>query len=48
MVFKSVDKEYISPSVEVFDVACEAGFKNSTGELTFSNGTWDGYWYDTY
>lgn len=47
MIFNKTEKEYIKPSVEVFDVACEAGFKNSTGELSFTNGS-DGGWYDTY
>ena len=47
MIFNKTEKEYIKPSVEVFDVACEAGFKNSTGELSFGDGI-DGGWYDTY
>lgn len=35
--------EYIAPSVEVVDVACEAGFLGSTGELTYDDGKDDGW-----
>lgn len=35
--------EYIAPSVEVVDVACEAGFLGSTGELTYEKGEDDGW-----
>ena len=38
------NEEYIAPSVMMVDVACEAGFKASTGELTFVDGVDDG-WY---
>ena len=43
MIFDATDKEYIAPSVVVMDVACEAGFKNSTG-LSFDDGE-DGGWF---
>ncbi len=44
MILTKTEKEYIKPSLEMVDVACEAGFKNSTGELSFHNGIDDG-WY---
>ena len=44
MIFNTNNEEYIAPSVMVVDVACEAGFKNSTGDLTFVDGVDDG-WY---
>ena len=44
MIFKTNNEEYIAPSLMVVDVACEAGFKNSTGDLTFDDGVDDG-WY---
>lgn len=37
------NKEYIAPSIEVFDVTCEAGFLNSMGELSFTDGEDDGW-----
>jgi hypothetical protein len=40
-------KEYINPSLDVFEVASENGYANSTGGLTFGGGTSDG-WYGTY
>ena len=43
MIFNDTEKMYIAPSMVVVDVACEAGFKNST-ELTFMDGVDDG-WY---
>ena len=42
MIFKT-NEEYIAPSFEVVDVACEAGFQNSTGEMTFDDAI-DGGW----
>ena len=44
MIFKRQKEEYIAPSVMMVDVACEAGFKASSGELTFVDGVDDG-WY---
>lgn len=44
MIFNTNNEEYIAPSVMVVDVACEAGFKSSTGDLTFKDGEDDG-WY---
>ena len=41
------EENYIAPSVMVVDVVCEAGFQNSTGELTFNKGVDDG-WYGTF
>lgn len=35
--------DYIAPSVEVVDVACEAGFLGSTEGITFDKGTDDGW-----
>ena len=43
MIFKSTEKEYIAPSLMVVNVACEAGFRNSTGNLTFGDGKDDGW-----
>ena len=43
MKFSTKD-EYIAPSFEVVDVACEAGFKNST-ELSFEDGEEGGWVY---
>ena len=43
MIFNNKKEAYIAPAVVVVDVACEAGFKNST-ELSFSDGYDDG-WY---
>ena len=43
MIFNNRNEEYTAPSVMVVDVACEAGFKNST-DLSFSDGEDDG-WY---
>ncbi len=47
MVITKQEREYIAPLLEVVDVACEAGFQNSTGELTYDRATHDG-WYGTY
>lgn len=44
MIFNETEKMYIAPSMVVVDVACEAGFQNSTGEITFVDGVDDG-WY---
>lgn len=44
MVLNKKNEEYIAPSVSMVDVACEVGFKASTGELTFVDGVDDG-WY---
>ena len=44
MIFNTNKEEYITPSMMVVDVACEAGFKVSSGELTFDDGVDDG-WY---
>lgn len=44
MVFSKAKKEYIQPQLQVVDVACEAGFQNSTGGLKINNGVSDG-WY---
>lgn len=44
MIFNTKNEEYITPSVMVVDVACEAGFRASSGELTFVDGVDDG-WY---
>lgn len=44
MIFNKQNEEYIAPSVMVVDVACEAGFRASTGDLTFVDGVDDG-WY---
>ena len=44
MIFNKQKEEYIAPSVMVVDVICEAGFKASSGELTFVDGVDDG-WY---
>jgi hypothetical protein len=44
MIFNKLNEEYITPSLMVIDVACEAGFQNSTGEITFVDGVDDG-WY---
>ena len=41
------NEEYAAPSMMVVDVVCEAGFKASSGNLSFSNGMDDG-WYGTY
>ena len=41
------NEEYIAPSVMVVDVVCEAVFKASSGNLTFSDGVDDG-WYGLY
>ena len=42
-------EEYAAPSMMVVDVVCEAGFKASSGELTFMNGADSaGGWYDLY
>lgn len=43
----SENSKYITPLVEIVDVVCEAGFKNSTGDLTFNDGE-DGGWYGLY
>lgn len=45
MIFNEKENEYIRPSVKVLDVACEAGFRSSTGDLSYSDGS-DGGWYD--
>ena len=37
MIFNANKREYTAPSFMVVDVACEAGFINSLGELTFDN-----------
>ena len=37
MIFNANKREYIKPSLMVVDVACEEGFINSLGELTFDN-----------
>jgi hypothetical protein len=42
------NEEYAAPSMMVVDVVCEAGFKNSSGDLTFSDGVMNGGWYDLY
>jgi hypothetical protein len=44
MFFNKKKEEYIAPSMMVMDVACEAGFKASTGDMTFVGGVDDG-WY---
>ena len=44
MIISKAKGEYIQPRLEVVDVACEAGFQNSTGGLTINNGACDG-WY---
>ena len=44
MIFNRQKEEYIAPSVMVVDVICEAGFKASSGELTFVDGVDEG-WY---
>ena len=44
MIFNSTEREYIKPSLAVVDVTCEAGFQNSTGDLSFVDGVDDG-WY---
>ncbi len=44
MSFNTTEREYITPSLMVVDVACEAGYHASSGELTFDNGVDDG-WY---
>ena len=44
MVFNTNKEKYVTPSVMVVDAACEAGFKNSVGDLTFVDGVDDG-WY---
>ena len=44
MIFNKQKEEYTAPSVMVVDVICEAGFKASSGELTFVDGVDDG-WY---
>ncbi len=41
------NEEYAAPSMMVVDVVCEAGFKASSGNLTFTDGVDDG-WYGTY
>ena len=43
MIFNSTKKEYIAPSMVVLDVACEAGFFNSTGNITFGDATDEGW-----
>lgn len=40
-------EEYAAPSMMVVDVVCEAGFKASSGNLSFSDGVDDG-WYGLY
>lgn len=45
MIYDKMQNEYIRPSVEVFDVACEVGFVCSTGNLTYTGGS-DGGWYE--
>jgi len=47
MIFNTNEREYITPSLMVVDVACEAGYKASTGDLTFKDGVDDG-WYGLY
>jgi hypothetical protein len=37
-------EEYIVPSMMVVDVACETGYKASTGKVTYVGGADDG-WY---
>ena len=44
MIFNKQNEEYSAPSVMVVDVICEAGFKASSGEITFVDGVDDG-WY---
>lgn len=41
------NEEYAAPSMMVVDVVCEAGFRASSGDLSFNNGVDDG-WYGTY
>ena len=41
------NEEYAAPSMMVVDVVCEAGFRASSGDLSFSDGKHDG-WYDLY
>ena len=43
MFLKSTEKEYTAPSMMVIDVACEAGFLNSTGNITFGDATDEGW-----
>lgn len=44
MIFNKQNEEYTAPSFMVVDVACEAGYHASSGELTFDDGVDDG-WY---
>ena len=44
MIFNKQNEEYTAPSFMVVDVACEAGYHASSGELTFGDGVDDG-WY---
>ena len=41
------NEEYSAPSMMVVDVVCEAGFRASSGNLSFKDG-WDDGWYGTY
>ena len=43
MIFNANKREYIKPSLMVVDVACEAGYHASSGELTFGDGVDDGW-----
>ena len=44
MIFSKKNEEYIAPSLMVMNVACEAGYHASSGELTFVDGVDEG-WY---
>ena len=44
MFTKQMNEEYIAPSMTMVNVACEAGFKASTGNVTYVGGADDG-WY---
>lgn len=44
MIFNLTEREYIAPSFDVVDVACEAGYRASSEDLTFVDGVDDG-WY---
>ena len=43
MIFNTDNEKYIAPSIMVVDVACEAGYKSSTGDLIFGDGYDDGW-----
>ena len=47
MIFNKKNEEYMAPSIVMVDVACEAGYKASSGNLTYGDG-WDDGWFDVY